>query len=220
MTATDQNMILAVPVAWGWLLRVMRTSQAILKLVELGFDVETTPLRRSVLEHSVRLHWAATNDPDMWMELLYKEHGSTFTKFRVASASGVKLSSEQLKWIKAQEAKSSDRFDEKSNLSHMAHIFQSAPEIYGSQRQAWLLDSRESHPTLTSASPYSREISETQIELMREPADSLLRDALPDVCVHLYVALDSFARIAGTIDEISEGLGEVTKKMQAVNRAK
>lgn len=41
-------------VAWGWLVRVIRTGESAILLARNGLGPESAPLMRSVIEHSVR----------------------------------------------------------------------------------------------------------------------------------------------------------------------
>lgn len=52
----DEAAVRAVGIAWGWLMRTLRTAEAIRLLEQRGFGVECAPLRRSVVEHVIRLH--------------------------------------------------------------------------------------------------------------------------------------------------------------------
>lgn len=220
MSVTDLNMIKVVPVAWGWLMRVMRTSEAILKLEEDGFSVEAAPLRRSVLEHSIRLHWASNTDRDVWIELLNKDHGRTFQRFREASADGLALNDEQMDWVGRQEALASTRFQEKSNLSSINHVFQSDPGLYAVQKQGWLLHTLESHPSINSADAYSIASDDlSEIQLFHDPKSGTTRRAHDELSVHLYIAIASYGVLVDIEKQLDEQLSGLGERMQLMLRA-
>jgi hypothetical protein len=58
-TRKDQAEAHAIAVAWGWLVRLKRTAEGVLELEKYGYGNEAAPLARSVIEHAIRLPWAA-----------------------------------------------------------------------------------------------------------------------------------------------------------------
>ncbi|MFJ5962054.1 hypothetical protein [Pseudarthrobacter oxydans] len=76
---------------WGWMMRVLRTSEAIAALERVGYAVEASPLRRSAIEHVIRLQWARTVDPSSLVELALKYRAWSLEKVKNAASKGSPL---------------------------------------------------------------------------------------------------------------------------------
>lgn len=55
----DQQRAVEFPVLFGWWRHTIRTATALRTLVEAGHTIETTPLVRSILEHTYSMIWLA-----------------------------------------------------------------------------------------------------------------------------------------------------------------
>lgn len=150
----EQTHAYAVAVAWGWLIRTKRTAEAALILHSLTYGVEGAPLERSVIEHTVRLQWAAERGRQQFVEVMLRSQKASLDSIITAAKSGFPLTVEQMAKIEDLQGNAGDEFKSLDYEAAFAHVIQRLPHLIHAH-QVWLLQTRESHPSLTSASPYS-----------------------------------------------------------------
>lgn len=143
----------AVAVAWGWLMRTKRTAEAALILHSLGYGVEGSPLERSVIEHTVRLQWAAERGRQEFVEVMLRSQKASLDSIITTAKSRVPLTIEQLAKIEDLQSNAGDEFKSLDYEAAFAHVIERLPHLVHAH-QVWLLQTRESHPSLTSACPY------------------------------------------------------------------
>lgn len=212
---TEQTDAYGVAVAWGWLMRTKRTAEAALILHSLGYAVEEAPLDRSVIEHTVRLQWAAERGRQEFVEVMLRNQKASLDNIITAAKSGVPLTIEQLAKIEALQSNAGDEFKSLDYEAAFAHVIERLPHLTHAH-QVWLLKSRESHPSLTSASPYSDWLSSEpswQLYLTPKttPTDSeMLMTAM------LCTAALAYGIVAGLNAYFDEELGRLDTRISAL----
>lgn len=210
----QSNSAETVAVAWGWMQRVVRTSEAVLLLGKSGYTHEAAPLRRAVMEHATRLNWAVGIGGDRLMELLLKARAASDTKYQEAAESGFSLDENQLAWFRFREQEQSDRYSEDSRLAHIGHVFSSDPSLYGATRQGWLWETARSHPTLDTAEIYYS-ISDAEKVVLRDSPKypSSVRD-IKLICAYLLIAMEAYVELVGLSDTHGVGVQELGLRLK------
>ncbi|MDJ0318357.1 hypothetical protein [Arthrobacter antibioticus] len=194
---TQSNIVETVAVAWGWMQRVVRTSEAVHILGRSGYTHEAAPLRRSIMEHATRLNWAVGIGGDRLMELLLKVRAASDARYQIAAKDGFSLDDDQLAWLSFREQEQSDRYAEDSQLAHIGHVFNSDPSLYGATRQGWLWETARSHPTLDTAEIYYSISDAGKVVLRDSPKNvNAVRD-IKQICAYLLIAIEAYVELVG-----------------------
>jgi hypothetical protein len=158
----------AVGVMFGWTNRVVRAGEATLALLDAGFESESAPLTRSMIEHAIALHWIV-DTPAEAFQALVRERQRQVDMLQGAQASGWELSEETHRLI---EETLRIQTDEASiSVDHLLHTKHRAIKYgLGSLYQAWLVETWDSHPSLASATPYYGGDETGEISLYFEPS--------------------------------------------------
>lgn len=164
--------VYAVGVLQAWMVRVLRTGEAALVLHEQGFDAETPPLTRSLIEHAVALFWLEAERGAAYQSLTRKQAASA-RRMEEAQKHGWELDEATLTGIKEIVATETDEGIERlDTLWATAH--QAQKYGLGSLYQAWLVETGYCHPRIDSARPYVDAVENEEggsIHLLHEPKD-------------------------------------------------
>jgi hypothetical protein len=139
-------------VIWAWTNRVVRTAQAALVLHDGDFDVEASPLRRTLLEHAIAIHWLADKRGPAY-QALARARSLNMQKLKSAQEAGWQLNEEQQRLL--DEAIAIETDPDTLSEDTFLHAKQRA-EAYGlgSIHQGWVIETWTSHRSLMSALPY------------------------------------------------------------------
>jgi hypothetical protein len=160
----------AAAVMWGWAARVMRMAEATLTLHRDGFDVEVSPLLRSMLEHAIALPWVADKRGAAY-QTLARERANGWARFQAAQADGWPLEGEATALLETAVSIETDE-DTFSEDTHLATFHRAQTYELGALYQAWLIETWSTHATLMSAEPYFDVDTDTrQGRLYRAVAD-------------------------------------------------
>lgn len=200
-------------VAWGWLVRVIRTGESAILLARHGLGPESAPLVRSVIEHSIRLAYAAHAGSEV-IEVGLRERSRSLEKLKKAQSSGWPLPAEQLNDIEWMQAEANEEYKHLDSFAHLAHVVKRIPSL-GQLYMAWLLETQFSHPTLISAQAYfEREDDSHAITLRTRAKEEQDNRVAAQVCINVLVALRAYAHIAGLSSHFKDPLQELDQKMK------
>lgn len=193
---TAEAEAVSVALAWGWMVRVSRTGEAAMKLDAAGFSDEAAPLIRSMLEHTIRLRWAATAGADFVEAALRMRSASLRTIMR--NQLSFQYDPQTIAKMEALIQEQDEAFSGRNNLHHLKDVVDTDPEGLGTLYQTWLLDTQVSHPSLMSAASYFTR-NDQGFEMRTQPLeqDSV---GLP-ACQAILGSVDSYATIAGLQDQ-------------------
>lgn len=183
----------ASSVVWAWTNRVVRTARAALVLHDHDFDVEASPLRRSLFEHAEAIHWLADKRGPAYQALV-RARSLNMKKFKTAQDAGWSLNEEQQEPL--DEAISIETDDDTRSQDTYLNAKQRA-EAYGlgSVHQGWLIETWTSHPTLMSALPYFDQHEESLDSSLYEVPKPMARAAVVAACAAVHVALSGYERL-------------------------
>lgn len=189
---TENADAVAVALAWGWMVRVSRTGEAAMRLDQAGFSHEAAPLVRSMLEHAIRLRWAAAAGSDFVEAALRMRAASLRTIMR--NQISFEYNPEVIAKMEVLIAEQDEAFSGRNNLHKLKDVVDTDPEGLGVMYQTWLLDSQVSHPTVMSAASYFTR-HEGGFDLRGQPMeqDSV---GLP-ACQSILGAVASYSTISG-----------------------
>jgi hypothetical protein len=142
----------AAAVVWGWTARVARTAEAALRLHREGFDVESAPLLRSMLEHAMAIFWLADKRGAAY-QALARERANAWTKFHDAQTNGWALQGEAAELLREAMVVETDG-DTLSEDRLLATAHRAAEYGFGQIFQGWLIETWSTHATMMSAEPY------------------------------------------------------------------
>jgi hypothetical protein len=141
------NAAKVVPIAHGWYTRVRRTGRALQVLTAAGFEHEGAPLRRSMIEHALGLHWLA-EAKDGAVDALRGGNQNTWMKIADSMTDGWVVTPEDLSSVVNAEVPPSSE----STYLHFAHLCRRYEE--SDLFVAWLLETGHSHTSYASAIAY------------------------------------------------------------------
>lgn len=204
----------AIAVVWGWTACVARTAEAVLLLSKSGFDAETAPMVRSMLEHSVAIWWMVDKRGPAYQTLV-RARSRSMQLFKDAQASGWRLDAEMARLL--DNAISVETDPETVSGDYLVAARRRADEYgFGATHQAWLVETWMSHPTLMSAQPYFNhdEAGSTTLYLVPKPTG---RKTLAAVTSALHSALAGYAQVAS--DAFSDNLARWAAEFEAAGDA-
>jgi len=181
--------------AHGWYLRCHRSVEAILTLDRAGFAEEASPIRRSVIEHTVALNWLAVEGDKIEDTVAngHARHTETLSK-AISAAAWTSVDLAELTEIIAEI----DPENRNQRNNHLLH-WDKRLEGYGDEHTlpGYLAECAKTHPSYQSAISYI-EIPDGAIEipdgaLLWEPQDPLWQ--VPFCTTHLLMALVSVRQI-------------------------
>ncbi|GAA4034282.1 hypothetical protein GCM10023063_17820 [Arthrobacter methylotrophus] len=215
-TRKDQTEAHAIAVAWGWLIRLKRTGEAIFELEKSGYGTEAAPLVRSTIEHAIRLSWAADLGRQQFVEILIRMRRWSLQKILDAANAGWPLTEDQIEQIRDLQDEAGEEFKGLDKFMQLAAVVAENLELFSGLYQIWLSETQESHPSLQSSANY-REQSEDCLTwaLHREPKPSRRRN---DVLVPslVWMGLHGYARIAGMEAHFAEGIEGIGARMEVL----
>ena len=137
----------AGPIAHGWYTCVRRTGRALQVLAMAGFEHEGAPLRRSMIEHALGLHWLAEAN-DSAVDALRGGNQDTWKKIAGSMTGEWVVTPEDLNPVVTAEIPKSS---ESTYLAfkHLCDRYDE-PDLY----VAWLLATAHCHVTFASAMAY------------------------------------------------------------------
>ena len=215
-TREDQAAAHAVAVAWGWLTRMKRTCSAVFMLEDANHGVESRPMVRSVIEHAIRLRWAADLELHVFVEALLRIKLWSLDKTLEAAKNGWPLPPSLEQAIEESKAEASEDFKHLDTYKHLANVVSTNTEEFAGLYQYWLLETQYSHPTLWSADPYfSPDEDGLGWKLHDDPRPFNGRTdvLLPSL---LWIAAGAFATISGLSSYFEDPLNEIGARMSAL----
>jgi hypothetical protein len=202
-------------VAWGWLVRIIRTGESAILLARNRLGPESAPLIRSIIEHAIRLAYAADVGPEA-IEVGLRERSRSLQKLKKAQSSGWALPPQQLTDIEWMQAEASEEYRHLDSFAHLAHVVNRLPSL-GKLYMAWLLETQFSHPTLISAQGYfEREEDSHTITLRTRAKEEADNPVAAQVCINVLVALRAYAHIAGLRSYFNDPLRELDQEMESL----
>jgi hypothetical protein len=212
----DQAAVRAVSIAWGWLMRTLRTAEAIRLVETRGYGVECAPLRRSVVEHVIRLHWATTVDTRRFVEAALNKRKHSLRNITLAAESGTPLPDHMLNVIELLKSEADPKSDNIS-FKDLKSLMNDVPD-YQILFQIWLTDTQESHATLTSSEAYvDFDPDEPAAHLHIEPTPyNRFRAMLPSMVL---LATESFAHLAGLAGQLKDPLDAMRDRVTRLGTA-
>lgn len=140
-------------IAHGWVMRVVRTCDAVMLLQRSELGTESWPLRRAALEHTIALRWVAAVG-DEAVDVVNRVHAKSSEKRQEAQASAGWISATWSIW--AETAENAIRATGNLSESHMLTNVTARMEKYGHPNDlaAWLIETANSHPGWSSAATY------------------------------------------------------------------
>lgn len=219
-TRKDQAEAHAVAVAWGWLIRLKRTAEAVMELEKSGYANEAAPLARSVVEHAIRLPWAADKGRQEFVEILIRMRSWSLQNTLKAAEAGWPLTDDQRGQIKDLQDEAGEDFKQLDRFMQLAAVVADDPEQFAGLYQVWLAETQESHPSLQSSASY-REQSEDGLtwSLSTSPRPGTRRYdvVMPSL---LWIGLRGYARIADLTDHFETGVNELGQRMEDLGVAR
>lgn len=213
----DQRHVIAPAIAWGWLMRVMRSGQAAIELEGRGFGPEAAPLVRSALEHAIRLLWAAEYG-DEFVEITLLSQKKGLANMEAAQTDGWRFDPDFAEALQKRAAEASDDFTSLSTLTALKHIVDSNPDRLGGLYMAWLFDTQESHPSVFTAQHYYvADDSGHRYELFEKPRTAS-RAAFRS-CFALLGAIDGYAKISGLSAYFEPGLSRSAQMLLVLSES-
>lgn len=134
--------------AHGWYTRLRRSARALAVLDDAGFQHESAPIRRSMLEHALALRWLVDVN-EAAVDALVVAHQARLRRMRAHMSEG---------WaVRAEDLDSLLEIDVPNSPEQVRLAFTHLNEKYGSGdfMVAWLLETGTSHPSYSSATAYS-----------------------------------------------------------------
>jgi hypothetical protein len=131
----------------GWYTRVRRTGRALQVLTRAGFEHEGAPLRRSMIEHALGLHWLADANDDAVDAVLIKNK-ETWVRISRSMTDGWHVKPEDLNPVLSVEIPTSSESTYMA-FKHLCDRFDEA-DLY----VAWLLETGHFHTSFGSAAAY------------------------------------------------------------------
>lgn len=212
----DQAEAHAVAVAWGWLIRLKRTGEAVLQLEKMGYGAETPPLVRSVVEHAIRLPWAADLGRQEFVEILIRMRRWSLKRTLDAAEAGWQLPEDQVRQIRDLQDEAGEAFSDLDEFAHVANVVKADPEQFAGLFQIWLSETQETHPSLQSSASY-REQSEDGLTwaLHVEPRPRQLRTDLVIPSL-LWIGIRGYARIADLEEYFAPAIEDIGGRMEVL----
>ena len=215
-TRKDQAEARAVAVAWGWLIRMRRTSSAVLLLEGANYGVESRPLVRSVVEHAIRLGWGAALEPHVFVEALLRMQKWSLEKTLEAAEKGWPLSADQVRNVEESSAEASDEFRYLDTFRALANVVATNPKEFAGIYQYWLLETQVSHPTMSSAAAYLSANADgfgTSLHHVPRPDGARTDVLLPSL---LWFAAGAYGVISGLTHYFEEPLNDFGARMASL----
>ncbi|MCC3294798.1 DUF5677 domain-containing protein [Arthrobacter sp. zg-Y411] len=192
---SGQRRALAPAVAWGWLIRTLRTGEAVIAMEDRGYGSEASPLVRAALEHAIRLQWAAEYG-DEFVEVALIAQKKSYTNLQKAQTENWRFSAELADSLQQHAAEASEDYASLSNLTALRAIVDANKERLGSLYMAWLMDTQESHPSLLTARHYF-ETYESHHGYKLHNQSRFKSAAVLKACYALVGAIDGYAKVVG-----------------------
>lgn len=201
----------AVALAWGWLVRLLRTGDAAIHLEAAGYGEESSPLIRSMLEHAMRLYWIAQEGGGV-VEVALRQRSGSIAKMRESQSAAWTYSEEEIAALEALQQEAGEESSSLDNQVHIRNFVNKHPERLMPIYQAWLLETQRSHPTLSSARPYyTIEDLEAGYTLDLEP-DEVDHQIGGQVCAAALFGVSSYAEATKTSEHFEAPLDALTER--------
>lgn len=195
--------------AHGWYTAVRRTARACLVLAADGYEHEAAPLRRSMIEHALALHWLA-DASDAAVDALLRAHQNRLQKMREPMSAGDwSVPIDVLdSFLDAQVPSSPE--DRYLAFKHLCDRYEQ-PALY----VAWLTETAFCHPSYSSAVAYTKGGDSLERTGLLSQVDGRPADTGPTVAVLLLIASQGFQRLfigapwADKLKDLETRLGQV-----------
>lgn len=182
---TEGPLVPAVPIAHGWYTAVRRFGRGALMLNGAGLGHEAAPLRRSMIEHALALHWLAA-DPESALESLGRASQHTASRMRKKMDGRWNVPDEVFDAIEASHFDPSSQ-DRNLHFGNLASAMGQAD-----LHVAWMHESSYCHPSLSGAQIYIDVSGDGRLLLLHEAPR--VGDVRAEVAVILLVASEGFSR--------------------------
>jgi hypothetical protein len=196
----------AAPIAHGWYTRVRRTGRALQVLTGTGFEHEGAPLRRSMIEHALGLHWLADANVGA-VDAIRGKNRDMWKRISGSMSDGWVVTPEDLNpVVNAELPKSSE--STYTAFKHLCDRYGEA-DLY----VAWLLETAHSHASYASAIAYIDFDETTAGTNFLTEAHHTLQTSSAVIASLLLVASLGFNKIlngqpwTGRLDEIHARMG-------------
>jgi hypothetical protein len=168
----DQSKVaVLIGTAFGWTNKVLRSGLLALLAKKNGFAAECGPLVRACVEHSVSVHWLAT-DGVKALDVLFGSRTRSVQKLKDAQSVGWNFDSAEIQSY-LSEFSLDTRTDEERANDFMSHFKEVAHKLgMGEEYQSWLISTFSSHATLSSANFYYGYSPENGYVLNYSPMDN------------------------------------------------
>ena len=213
-TRSSQREALVPAIAWGWLLRTLRTGQAAINLESAGYGAEASPLVRASLEHAIRLQWAAEYGSE-FVEVALIAQKNGYAKLQGAQTDNWKFSTELANALEDHAAEASDEYKSVGTLTTLRSIVNEYPDKLGSLYVAWLFDTQESHPSILTARHYFESDDLRGAYRLLEQSRFQSSVGLKS-CYALVGAVDGYAKLVGLSAHVEGPLETIGHRLVAL----
>lgn len=189
---TELAAVEAIAVAHGWTARVFNTGDLALLAADRGYTGEVSPLIRTLIEHSIGLWWLA-RDCGSAYQALARQRSREMARLQEAQSAGWTIEGEDVQQL-LQNAIDVETDGDTLALDHLLHVRHQAEALeMGSLYQGWLIETPQSHASISSALQYYEVADDGQITLHRD-ARHEGRDVEAAVCLTNHTALAAYDR--------------------------
>lgn len=212
----DQSEAHAVAVAWGWLMRLKRTGEAVFELEKAGYGAEAPPLVRSVVEHAVRLPWAADLGRQEFVEILIRMRRWSLQNTLDAAEAGWPLTEDQIRQIRDLQDEAGLDFISLDRLAHITNVAKADPGQFAQLYQVWLSETQETHPSLQSSANYRQQSDDDltwTLHVEPKPHQRRYDVLIPSL---LWIGLGGYARVAGLEEHFAAPIEDIGGRMEAL----
>lgn len=154
----------AAVMAHGWYMRVRRSAEAIRVLDDVGYSHEAAPLRRSMIEHALALHWLA-DATEAAVDALLVSHQERMRRIRESMTDDWPVDRGLFDPILNSSIPSSPEMTYLA-FKHLCDRYDQSDLFV-----AWLLETSHSHPSFSSAVAYTEGESIEELVLTDGSAD-------------------------------------------------
>ncbi|MBP2266275.1 hypothetical protein J3A64_001739 [Pseudarthrobacter sp. PvP004] len=190
-----------VDIAWGWLMRTLRSIEAIRILEKQGYGAECPPLRRSAVEHVLRLIWAAEVSNRDFVEGALNDRKHNMNKVLRLGRLGTPLPDDFVENIRQLQDEADP--ESKKSFSNLTDLPAIVPQKHHDLFKIWVTETQETHPSIDSSSAYVQFHPDGRgTSLLTEPRQRDRQDALlPYLAL---TAATAYIRIVGIVEPLQD----------------
>lgn len=212
----EQRRAAAPGLAWGWLQRTLRNGEAAIKLEKSGYGSESAPLRRSALEHAMRLVWVDSGE-GKFVEVAMLAKKSTSKKMLAAQHDGWRFDVLMADQLQQYADTPTDDIRDLEELTRLKHAIDKSPDEIKDRLKsmylAWLAYTAASHPTIDSAEPYiHRQPGSNYVSLLSVPRPRRAADCAAVSSLALIGASYGYSRVTGLEAHFAPALQDILNR--------